>query len=103
MNQPQMATATPFGPELKISKWPVEATNRHFLELKLTGNKIYKFWHKVQNRSKQFHNPRATEEPRVGQKHGCWDSQSELKDGFVLLAGRMYHVIHKCQSETSLI
>ena len=40
---------------------PVEATNMHFVELKLTGNQIYKFWHKVHNMSKHFHNPRRAQ------------------------------------------
>ena len=56
----------------------VEATNRHFVELKWTGNKIYNFWHKVHYMSEQSHNPRATEEPRAGLKHGCLRSWKVL-------------------------
>ena len=56
---------------------PVEATNRHFVELKLYKYKIYEFWHKVHNRSEQWENQRATEEPRAGLKQGHLNSQSE--------------------------
>ena len=54
-----MVTGTPCKPEPIIPKrntvpgMPVEATNRHFVELKLYKYKIYEFWHKVQNRSEQ--------------------------------------------------
>ena len=53
---------------------PVEATNRHIVELKY---KIYEFWHKVHNRSDLYCKPRATEEPRAGLKQGHLNSQSE--------------------------
>ena len=53
MNQQQMVTGTLCKPEPIIPKrntvpgMLVEATNRHFIDLKLSKYKIYKFWHIV--------------------------------------------------------
>ena len=70
-------------PKKKYCTW--NASGHHikaFFKLKLSKPKIYEFWHKVHSRSKQYWNPRATEEPRAGLKHGCLNSQSELMESF---------------------
>ena len=36
----------------------------------------------MHNRSEQYWNPKATEEPRAGLEHGHLNSQSELMESF---------------------
>ena len=64
MNQQDIATTTPYRPvpinlnTNTVSGMLVEATSRYFVELKLSGNKKYKFWHKVQTTQEQLKSPR---------------------------------------------
>ena len=91
MNQQQMVTGTPCKPEPIIPKKEILYLECQWkpqigiiIELKLSSYKINEFWHKVHNRSDLYCNPRATEEPRAGLKHGCLNSQSELREQFVM-------------------
>ena len=61
---------------------PVEATQRHYVEVKLINFEKHKFWHKVHNRSDLWQEPKATEEPRAENHKGCWKDQSQLRGNF---------------------